>query len=148
MTTQRTQATAVAAALNAQAQPGDIIAFCPDQLGPSVVRQLDNPSQYHMVTFPRRTAPQIVDWVDYADTVGAANPTAFADAVFHGSGTGHHIWLVWYPMYETYGIKCEAIASTLLTAATAAGGGGRNVVTGRQRLYYEPMSLTEYAKGP
>ena len=138
----------VAAALNAQARPGDVIAFCPDQLGPSVVRQLDHPSQYHMVTFPRRTAPQIVDWVDYSDTVGAANANDFADAVFHSAGTTHHIWLVWYPMYQTFGTKCEAIASTLLAAATKSGGGGRNVVTGRQRLYYEPMSLTEYTKGP
>ena len=34
VTTQRTQANAVAAAINAQAKPGDVIAFCPDQLGP------------------------------------------------------------------------------------------------------------------
>ncbi len=148
VTTQRTQANAVAAALNAQARQGDVIAFCPDQLGPSVVRQLDHPSQYHMVTFPRRTAPQIVDWVDYSNTVGAANTNDFADAVFHSSGATHHIWLVWYPMYQTFGTKCEAIASTLLAAATKAGGGGRDVITGRERLYYEPMSLTEYAKGP
>ena len=40
VTTQRTQANAVAAAINAQAKPGDVIAFCPDQLGPSVYRQI------------------------------------------------------------------------------------------------------------
>ena len=97
MTTQRTQANAVAAALNAQAKPGDVIAFCPDQLGPAVYRQLQDPSQYHMITFPRRTGPQIVDWVNYADTVAAADPTAFADAVFQKAGPTHHIWLVWYP---------------------------------------------------
>ena len=39
MTTQRTQAGQVAAAINAEAKPGDIIAFCPDQLGPAVYRQ-------------------------------------------------------------------------------------------------------------
>ena len=42
VTTQRTQANAVAAAINTQAKPGDIIAFCPDQLGPSVYRQIQN----------------------------------------------------------------------------------------------------------
>ena len=74
VTTQRTQANAVAAAINAQAQPGDVIAFCPDQLGPAVYRQLEDPSQYHMITFPRRTGPQIVDWVDCADTVRGGRP--------------------------------------------------------------------------
>jgi len=149
VTTQRTQAGAVAAAINAEARPGDIIAFCPDQLGPAVYRQIQDPSQYEMITFPRRTGPQIVDWVDYAATVGAANPNAFADAVFKRAEPDHHIWLAWYPMYQTYGTKCETIASDLLAESTSAGGGGRNVVTGHQALYYEPMSLTEYAtSGP
>ena len=81
VTTQRTQANAVAAAINTQAKPGDIIAFCPDQLGPAVYRQIQDPSQYTMLTFPRRTGPQIVDWVDYADAVHGADPNAFADDV-------------------------------------------------------------------
>ncbi len=147
VTTQRTQANAVAAAINAQAKPGDVIAFCPDQLGPSVSRQIDNPSRYQMITFPRRTGPQIVDWVNYADVVHAASPGAFSDYVLSKAGS-HHIWLVWQPGYQTFGIKCETIASDLITAATKDGGGGRNVVTNHPRLYYEPMNLTEYATGP
>jgi len=140
----------VAAAINAQAKPGDIIAFCPDQLGPAVARQIDHPSQYDMVTFPRRTPPQIVDWVDYADAVHAADPNAFAAAVFDkAASSGKHLWLVWEPMYQTYGVKCETIATDLLASATKAGGGGRNVVTSHMALYYEPMNLTEYAtSGP
>ena len=149
VTTQRTQAGQVAAAINAEAKPGDIIAFCPDQLGPAVYRQIQDPSQYDMITFPRRTGPQIVDWVDYAKTVGAADPNAFADAVLQRAGTDRHVWLVWYPMYQTFQTKCETIASDLLAASTKAGGGGRNVVTGHQALFYEPMTLTEYAtSGP
>ena len=145
VTTQRTQANAVAAAINAQAKPGDVIAFCPDQLGPSVYRQIRDPSQYDMITFPRRTGPQIVDWVDYADTVHAADPNAFAADVAQQAGADHHVWLVWQPMYQTYGVKCETIATDLLDAATKNGGGGRNVVTSHPALYYEPMNLTEYA---
>ena len=148
VTTQRTQAGQVAAAINAEAKPGDIIAFCPDQLGPAVYRQIQDPSQYDMITFPRRTGPQIVDWVDYATAVVDADPNAFADTIFQQAGTDHHIWLVWYPMYQTYQTKCETIASDLLAASTKAGGGGRNVVTGHDALFYEPMSLTEYAPGP
>jgi len=146
VTTQRTQAGQVAAAINAQAKPGDIIAFCPDQLGPAVARQIDHPSQYDMVTFPRRTPPQIVDWVDYADAVHDASAPAFANFVFQkATAHGAHIWLVWAPMYQTYGIKCETIATGLLNAATSSGGGGRNVVTAQRYIYYEPMNLTEYA---
>ena len=145
VTTQRTQANAVAAAINAQAKPGDVIAFCPDQLGPAVYRQIRNPAQYDMLTFPRRTGPPIVDWVDYADAVNGANPNAFADDVAQRAGAGHHVWLVWMSMYQTFGVKCETIATDLLNTATKNGGGGRNVVTSHPRLYYEPMNLTEYA---
>ncbi len=149
VTTQRTQANAVAAVINTQAKPGDIIAFCPDQLGPAVYRQIEDPSQYSMLTFPRRTGPQIVDWVDYADAVHGADPNAFADDVAQKVGAGHHVWLVWMSMYQTYGVKCETIASDLLSTATKNGGGGRNVVTAHPALYYEPMNLTEYAtSGP
>ncbi len=113
VTTQRTQANQVAAAINAQAKPGDVIAFCPDQLGPSVYRQVQNTGRYDMVTFPRRTGPAIVDWVDYAQAVSRASPAAFADAMLQraSAGAGHRIWLVWQPMYQTYGIKCETIAA-------------------------------------
>jgi mannosyltransferase len=149
VTTQRTQAGAVAAVLDSMAKPGDIIAFCPDQLGPSVYRQLRDPAQYDMITFPRRTGPAIVDWVDYADAVHAADPNAFADALYQKAGTDHRIWLVWQPMYQTYGVKCETIATDLLNASTKNGGGGRNFVISHQALFYEPMNLTEYVpSGP
>jgi hypothetical protein len=148
VTTQRTQANAVAAAINREAKPGDVIAFCPDQLGPAVYRQVLNPSQYDMITFPRRTGAAIVNWVDYSQTVRAADPAAFAEDVLRKVPSGNHVWYVWEPQYETYGIKCETIASDLITAATKNGGGGRNVVVGRMKRYYEPMSLTEFSPGP
>ncbi len=144
VTTQRTQATGVAAAINAGAKAGDVIAFCPDQLGPAVYRQIQNPSQYDMVTFPRRTGPAIVDWVDYAAAVQSAGPSAFAADVVRRAGADHNVWLVWEPMYKKYGVKCELIEEDLQNAAAKAGGGGRLVVTSRAARYYEPMNLTEY----
>jgi mannosyltransferase len=146
VTTQRTQANNVAAAINAEAKPGDVIAFCPDQLGPSVYRQIHDPAQYDMLTFPRRTGPAIVDWVDYADAVHRANPNTFAAAVAQRAGT-HHVWFVWEPMYQTYSIKCETIATDLAQIAGKNGGGARNVVTSHPALYYEPMNLTEFTTG-
>ncbi len=143
VTTQRTQAGQVAAAINTHAKPGDVVAFCPDQLGPSVYRQVQHTGQYDMLTYPRRTGPAIVDWVDYADAVHGASPVAFADFVAHRAGA-HTVWLVWQPNYQTYGIRCEQIASNLSTLATQSGGGARNFVINRPALFYEPMNLTEF----
>jgi mannosyltransferase len=145
VTTQRTQANQVAAVINAQAKPGDVIGFCPDQVGPAVYRQVDDPGQYHMLTFPRETGPAIVDWVDYAKAVNAGSPARYSDVLIDKAGAGHHIWLVWQPGYQTYGIKCETIAADLLAASTRAGGGGRNVVASRPATYYEPMNLIEFS---
>jgi hypothetical protein len=129
--------------VNAQAKPGDLIAFCPDQLGPAVYRVIDHPSRYRMLTFPRGTGPQFVDWVDYTRTVHAASTAAFAAKLVAAAGTTHRIWLVWQPGYQTFGIKCEVLASTLLTPPYKLG--GHNWVLNRPSTYYEPMNLTEYA---
>ena len=100
-----------------------------------------------MITFPRRTGPQIVDWVDYANAVESADPNAFAQDVLQKAGN-HRVWLVWQPMYQTFGTKCETIASDLISVATKNGGGGRNIVINHPKLYYEPMNLTEFVTGP
>jgi hypothetical protein len=140
--TQRTQAPKVAAVINAEARPGDIIAFCPDQLGPSVYRIVTRTSRYDMITFPRDTGPALVDWVDYEKAVHAGHPSAFARTLVHLAGTTHHVWLVWQPGYQTYGIKCEEIATALLQSP---GFGAHNWVVNNPMEYYEPMNLTEYA---
>jgi mannosyltransferase len=140
--TQRTQATKVAAVINTLGKPGDIVAFCPDQIGPSVYRLIDDPGQYKMVTFPRGTSPQFVDWVNYAKVVHAAKAIPFAAALQADAGTAHHIWLVWQPGYQTYGVKCQVMAATLLNQPSL---GAHTWVSNSPTKYYEPMNLTEYA---
>jgi mannosyltransferase len=140
--TQRSQAPKVAAVINERASPGDIVAFCPDQLGPAVYRVIAHPSKYDLITFPRRTGPEFVDWVDYERHVHAGNTAKFVAALVRMAGSTHHIWLAWQPGYQTYGIKCETIATELLQSP---GFGGRNWVTNHPTKYYEPMNLTEYA---
>jgi len=140
--TQRTQAPEVATVLNTQARPGDVIAFCPDQLGPSVQRLLVEPERYELVTYPRGTGPRIVDWVDYAQAVQGTDPGAFATHLLHRAGPSHSVWLVWEPGYQTYGLRCELIAGALQAVP------GRTTtqrVTADTTKYYEPMNLTEYA---
>jgi uncharacterized membrane protein len=139
--TQRTQASQVAAVINAHAQPGDIIAFCPDQLGPAVFRVTDSPSRYRMTTFPRGTNPAFVDWVDYEKAVKAVSPASFADKLATDAGTNHRIWLVWEPGYETFDSRCEHVVTTLLGDKQF---GAYQWVTSNGYEYYEPMYMTEY----
>ncbi|HEY2215091.1 MAG TPA: hypothetical protein VGH31_08555, partial [Acidimicrobiales bacterium] len=142
ITTQRTQAPKVAAVINTQARAGDIIAYCPDQLGPDAWRVIDDPSRYTETTFPRGIGPEFVDWVDYEKTVHAANVINFANKLVADAGTTHHIWLVWQPGYQTYGVRCSQLATALLDNPHL---GGHNWVTPNGQRYYEPMTLTEFA---
>jgi hypothetical protein len=139
--TQRTQAPNVANVINAEAEPGDIIAFCPDQLGPSVYRVVVDQSRFDMLTFPRRIGPQRVDWVDYEKTVHAASTASFVQDLINKAGTSHNIWLVWQDGYQTYSTKCGQIASDL---ATAPNYGAHNWVVDHPAIYYEPMNLTQF----
>jgi hypothetical protein len=109
---ERTGAPRVAAALEANAQPGDVVAYCPDQLGPSVGRELDA-SGLVQLTFPRATGPEVVDWVDYAATNRAARTADFARMLVDRAGPDHDVWLVWAPGYRTFSTKCQNLIDRL-----------------------------------
>lgn len=110
LTTERTQAGEVAAVLRAAAKPGDLVVYCPDQLGPSVHRLV--PPGLREVTYPAFGDPAFVDWADYQKRLDAADPVQFAtEAVARADG--RTIWLVenfWYP---THAGTCEAIETQL-----------------------------------
>jgi len=106
----RTQAGVVAAALNRTATAGDVVGYCPDQLGPSVSRLVS--VDVTQLTFPRETGPQFVDWVDYAKTNSAGLTAPFAQLLDQRAGA-HRVWLVWSPNYKTYGSKCSALIDRL-----------------------------------
>jgi hypothetical protein len=74
--------------------------------------------------------------------VHAASATDFAAKLVADAGTSHRIWLVWQPGYQTYGAKCQVLATTLLQDHSL---GGHNWVTSKGSTFYEPMNLTEYA---
>ena len=104
---ERTQAARVAAALRASSHPGDVVVYCPDQLGPSVSRLL--PGGLDQLTFPRATGPRRVDWVDYQAVNRAAATAPFARMLIERAGPAHDIWLVWSPGYRTLGTKCQRL---------------------------------------
>jgi hypothetical protein len=108
----RTASTAVAAALRPRLTVGDVVAYCPDQLGPSTARLL--PAGTAQVTFPDLAAPTLVDWTDYADRNAAARPNVFARAVVERADAGR-VFLVWSGGYRTLGTKCEATVNALST---------------------------------
>jgi hypothetical protein len=114
--TSRTQAGQVATTLAQLGRPGDVVAYCPDQIGPAVDR-LVPPGRYREITFPRATSPQFVNWVDYAAASGRAQPATFASLLERMSAPTHQIWLVWAPGYQTFGTKCEELEAALLGAA-------------------------------
>jgi mannosyltransferase len=111
--TSRTQAGEVATTLAQLGRPGDVVAYCPDQIGPSVNRLIPA-GRYRETTFPRGTSPQFVNWVDYSAASGAGQPATFAARLERMSAPNHQIWLVWAPGYQTFGTKCEELEAALL----------------------------------
>ena len=132
----RTEAGLVAQTLNRSAAPGDVVAYCPDQLGPSVSRLVTAPVT--QLTFPRGTEPEFVDWVDYAKHNHAATTAPFAESLVQRAGS-HRVWLVWSPNYKTFGTKCSLLASRLQQLRP----GMKRVVKVRP-AYEEHMGLIRY----
>lgn len=118
VTTDRTQAGEIAAVLRAQLRPGDVIGYCPDQLGPALSRLI--PPTVEQITFPRLTGPRFVDWVDYASHNQAGDPAAFAARLDQTAGPTHTVWLVWGSLYRTLGTKCEQINARLTALRPSA----------------------------
>jgi hypothetical protein len=106
----RTQAAPIARVLNARARPGDLVVFCPDQLGPPVNRLL-RVAGLTQLTFPRAIGPERVDWVDYRDVIARTDVAAFARAMV--ARAGRAVWLVWSDGYVGLGGDCGRLAVDL-----------------------------------
>lgn len=107
----RTQGGDIGAYITAQGQPGDVVAFCPDQLGPSTMRHV--PDDRIGMSFPEGTDPRFVDWVDYEDRMDAGRPRDFAAMVDEAAGDDSTVWLVWAGGYRTLDRKCERTVNEL-----------------------------------
>jgi len=134
----RTQAVQVAAVLNARAQPGDMVVYCPDQLGPAVDRLLDVPDVTEL-TFPRMIGPQRVDWVNYLATIRDTSVSTFAEEVVSRLNPGSTLWLVWRNGYQGFGSSCGNLKSWLELLRP----GGETVVMANP-AYYEYENLVQF----
>jgi mannosyltransferase len=89
---------------------GDLLAYCPDQLGPPVWRLLD--SGVEQVVYPTFGDPRRVDWVDYAERQAAADPVAFARRLSGAAGQGP-VFVLAATEYRTFDDQCEQLLATL-----------------------------------
>ncbi|SDO28425.1 glycosyltransferase family 39 protein [Geodermatophilus sp. DSM 45219] len=93
LTAPRTQAGEVARALG-DAAPGDVVVFCPDQLGPSVARLVPPERGLDLVVYPDLGPADRVDWTDYADRVAGTPSAAVAADLLQRAGAGSAVWVV------------------------------------------------------
>ena len=131
----RTQAGELAGYVAAAAQPGDVVAFCPDQLGPATLRLLGTGTP--AIGFPRADTPSRIDWYDYEDVNRATSPAAFAKVVDQRAGHGHDVWLVSSHGYRTAEKACTEVENRLLALRPL----GRQVVRPKPGKYFEDAAL-------
>lgn len=135
---QRTQAGQVAAVIRAEAEPGDVVLYCPDQLGPSSDRLLAGTRGLRQVTYPRLTGPEFVNWIDYRDVITATPTAEVAQRVLDLAGD-HTIWYVMAPGYRSFDARCEELGIAIGAARPAVGRVGVDA-----SMYFEYPGLTEY----
>jgi hypothetical protein len=134
----RTQVGQVAAVLESSSHPGDVVLYCPDQLGPSAARLLPASLHLQQVVYPTFAPPTRVDWVDYAERMSLGDPTqvaADADQL-----AGHHtIWLEWAAGYRSVRSACGALVAQLGVLR-----GLPYIAVSRDARIAESMSLDEF----
>jgi mannosyltransferase len=138
--TNRTEAGQVAAVLKAQAQPGDLVVFCPDQLGPAVHRLVS--AGLDEVTYPFFGSPDRVDWVDYKKRLARQDPDVFARKALARAGS-HTIWLVTTQGYLTHPVVCTTLSTRFASRRPRA-----QLVAPSDRIFEHPGLLRFSARVP
>ena len=106
----RTDAGAVAGLLNRQVTDADTVVFCPDQLGPDVIRRLRH--RPRLLSFPEQEWPGRLDWTDYRQRIETQDPAELARQVAAGPGGGA-VWLVPRYGFRPFGERCEQLGTAL-----------------------------------
>ena len=106
----RSSTAGVVAALRSAATPGDLVVYCPDQLGPPVARELG--PGFDQVVYPTLGAPQRIDWVDYRARQLRADPAAIASQIA-ARGAGRDVFVLAAREYRTLEGHCEALLASL-----------------------------------
>jgi hypothetical protein len=136
----RSEAPQIAAGLRAAA-PGDVVVFCPDQLGPSVSRVA--PAGLQLVVYPDLAPADRVDWTDYAERNDSRTPDGVAAQVLARS-SGRAVWVV---TGSGYRVPSDATCHQFV-GALAASRGTPTLVVGRSTRYYEGARLQVFSPAP
>lgn len=140
----RTQAGELAAAIEAGTEAAGmetpVVAYCPDQLGPSVSRLLPDEG-FDQVVFPELDSdavevPERVDWYDYERRHADGDPPEFAQRLVERAGTERAIWVVSSSGYRTVEEECPAVVEELARLRP-----GRPVVAEAGDRYFEHGAL-------
>jgi hypothetical protein len=112
---ERTQAGEIAQRIAVLARPGDVVAYCPDQLGPAVFRAVDRRGglDVQQIAYADAQGPALVDWVDYAGRMRRASGADFAARVNTMAGPGHAVFLVRADGYKTLEGACAVVSDQL-----------------------------------
>ncbi len=127
----RTQAREVARALD-DAAPGDVVVFCPDQLGPAVARLVPPEAGLDLVVYPDLRPADRVDWTDYEARMTSTPSGAVAADVLQRAGDGSGIWVVTGPGYR---VPSTQRCGFLVDALEAARGDAELVVAPDRRIF-------------
>jgi len=130
----RSQGREVASAIDSVSRPGDIVAFCPDQLAPPTLRYLD--LEAPAFPYPGGFDPGRVNWSDYLKRVAAADPVEFASGLDAAAGA-NSVFLVFNSTYAGFEGRCE----TIVNALTDLGRSDKILVNGRS--IFQPMFLRQ-----
>ncbi len=131
----RTQGEEVAVSINAGGGVGDVVVFCPDQLGPSTLRALDD--GFDAVAVPTLERPDRIDWVDYAARNESASAGEIVAAILERA-EGKTIWLVDALTYRTYEDLCPAVRQGLVGSRSA------DMVVSADSGVFEPATLIRF----
>jgi hypothetical protein len=135
---QRTEGRLAAEAINTAALPGDVVLFCPDQLGPAFSRAMR--TDLDTMVYPTLAGPDRVDWADYGPRNGSSSPERVASAVLVRA-VGHRVFLVWQGGYRTFDDQCE----TLYRALASARPDPATLVVSQSDLYFEPAAVAAFS---
>ncbi len=141
VTFSRSQTAALANAVREIAQPGDLVVYCPDQLGPGGTRVM--PDDVIQLRFPDLGDPRFVDWVDYADRKTAIDPAEVATRSLDRA-QNRGIFVVWSGGYRTMEGVCEAFVAAL----SAQRPGSVSLVSADSPSNYEHGELVYFPPAP
>jgi mannosyltransferase len=127
----RTQAGEVARALD-DAAPGDVVVFCPDQLGPAVARLLPPEAGLDLVVYPDLRPADRVDWTDYEARMTSTPSAVVAADVLQRAGDGSAVWVVTGPGYR---VPSAQRCRVFLDALEAARGQAELVVAPDRSIF-------------